>query len=141
MPGFDAAERVLNSESPKAFRGNDAFFLLNVAVHVRSARTPHPSSQVRILGSHLVGVVSSLSVVGFSSIAKTIGVHTRNEIGVVISQRASDLSITKSRYGALVFEWWFAQGCPPVTAADGAMENLRHLAVAESQTKYGGKKK
>jgi hypothetical protein len=43
----------------------------------------------------------------------------------IIDERAKSLSISRSRFAALVFEWWEAQGCPPVTPADEALQILR----------------
>lgn len=57
----------------------------------------------------------------------------------VIRERATSLSMTKGRYASHIVQWWFQQGCPPVTRADEAIQQLAELQmVAESKPK--GKK-
>lgn len=68
--------------------------------------------------------------VGKSSISGVLGAQVRNEIIVEVTARAESLSIAKGRFAALIFEKWFADGCPPVTPADAAMEMLRNHAQA-----------
>lgn len=65
---------------------------------------------------------------GKSSIAATLSVHCRNEIIAEISARADALSMQgRGSYAAKVLEWWYAQGCPAVTPADQAMQDIRAL--------------
>jgi hypothetical protein len=53
-----------------------------------------------------------------------LGAQVRNEIVAEVTNRAAALSLTKSRYAAMVFEWWEAQGFPAVSPADQAMQDL-----------------
>jgi hypothetical protein len=67
----------------------------------------------------------------------------RNEIVAEVTNRAAALSLTRSRYAALVFEWWEAQGFPAVSPADQAMQDIAVLSrqmVAEPPAPAGRKK-
>jgi streptomycin 6-kinase len=55
------------------------------------------------------------------------------QLGAILTERAVALSLSRSRFTALVLEWWEAQGCPAVTPADDAMMILR-------RGKNGGKR-
>lgn len=71
--------------------------------------------------------------VGKSSIAATLSVHCRNEIIAEIALRADALSMQgRGSYAAKVLEWWYAQGCPAVTPADQAMQDIRALERAKA---------
>ncbi|MCF3650160.1 hypothetical protein [Synoicihabitans lomoniglobus] len=54
--------------------------------------------------------------------AETLGVHTRKEIVAEIIRRGDALGQKKGTYAAAIFEWWWEQGCPPVTKPDELME-------------------
>lgn len=56
----------------------------------------------------------------------------RNEIIAELRARGDALSIAQGRFTALVLEWWFAQGCPAVTKADQAMQDIRALERAKA---------
>jgi hypothetical protein len=43
----------------------------------------------------------------------------------VINERSKSLSMTRSKYVGLIFAWWEAQGCPPVSPADEAVLILK----------------
>lgn len=79
--------------------------------------------------------------VGRAHDAGTIGVHVSHELRDILDERGGALSMTRSRYGALVFEWWKQQGCPAVTPADQAMQDLKALKAAEAKATYAAKKK
>jgi hypothetical protein len=49
----------------------------------------------------------------------------------VITERANALSMTKGKFAAQIIQWWWQQGCPPVTKADNAVIQLSQLSVAE----------
>jgi hypothetical protein len=63
-----------------------------------------------------------------SANATTLGVHTRNEIIEEIVTRGDALRLKKGTYASLIFDWWFSQGCPPVTEADRLMQISKKAA-------------
>lgn len=48
-----------------------------------------------------------------------------SEILDEIDQRAAALSLTRSKFAALVYIWWKESGFPPVTKADEAMQTFK----------------
>lgn len=54
--------------------------------------------------------------------ADTIGIHVRNEIIDEIVSRANALGVKKGTYGAMILDWWHAQGCPAVSEPDRLMQ-------------------
>ncbi len=65
--------------------------------------------------------------VGKSSISGQVNAQVRNEVIAELRARGEALSIAQGRYTALVLEWWHAQGCPAVTKADQAMQDIRAM--------------
>lgn len=57
--------------------------------------------------------------------AATFAAHIGNETIRMIESRAASLGISKSKYGALIFERWVESGCPPVNDADRALQILK----------------
>ena len=56
---------------------------------------------------------------------RQINAGVPHEILKIVDERADALSLTRGKYAALVFAWWEAQGCPPVTHADEAVQILK----------------
>lgn len=78
---------------------------------------------------------------GTSKKGATLSVHTRNEIISSITERGAALTVKKGTYAALVLEWWYSQGCPAVTPADQAMQDMKVLQAAEGKATPPAKKK
>jgi hypothetical protein len=65
--------------------------------------------------------------VGKSTISGPVSAQVPNDIIAELDRRADSLSIKRGTFTVLVFEWWKAQGYPPVTRADQAMQDIRAL--------------
>lgn len=57
--------------------------------------------------------------------AETLSVHTRKELLAQIIARGESIGKKKGGYAALVLEWWYKQGCPPVSEADAAVQTVK----------------
>jgi len=54
-----------------------------------------------------------------------IGVNAPANLVAIIDERADSLGLTRSRFAAMILEWWEARGCPPVSPADEAVQLLK----------------
>lgn len=54
--------------------------------------------------------------------AETLSVHASKANIGIIAQRAELLSMTKSKFAALVIDYWVSAGCPPVSEGDRLMQ-------------------
>jgi len=57
--------------------------------------------------------------------AENLSVHLRAEIVAEIIARGTALDKKKGSYAAMILEKWFADGCPPISAADDALLKLK----------------
>lgn len=57
--------------------------------------------------------------------ADTLGVHMPDAWHVIIQERANALGMTKSKFAREVFALWIEAGCPPINAADAALQTLK----------------
>ena len=65
--------------------------------------------------------------------AQTLGVHVANDIVEMIARRADARGVSKSRYSAMIFEWWKAQGYPALDTVDSTARALvKQRMVAEN---------
>ena len=80
---------------------------------------------------------------GKSISGETLSLHTRKEIVAEIATRGAALNLKKGTFAALIFEKWFADGCPAVTPADEAMQTLKlgGIAAERRQSPYIASKK
>jgi len=60
-------------------------------------------------------------------------------LAVEIEQYARGLGLSKSAYGALVYQWWMEQGCPPVCEEDReARESAEVLKIVKDPKRREG---
>lgn len=57
--------------------------------------------------------------------AQTIAAHVKNELADAIDARAAELGVKRGRYIAMILEKWVEEGCPPVSPADSAMQEVK----------------
>jgi len=57
--------------------------------------------------------------------AETLSVHANKANVAIIAARAELLSMSKSKFAALIIDRWVSEGCPPVSHADDALLKLR----------------
>lgn len=73
--------------------------------------------------------------------AGTESAHLSGKLREAIRERCEPISLTRSKYLALIVEWWDQQGRPPVNGADAAMLQIKSLNVTESKQGATGKGK
>lgn len=56
-----------------------------------------------------------------------VNTYVPNDLCKAIDHRAQKLSMTRSRYTALILAQWKAAGCPPVTEADEALMRISEI--------------
>ncbi|AHF94159.1 hypothetical protein OPIT5_06885 [Opitutaceae bacterium TAV5] len=54
--------------------------------------------------------------------SETLSVHASKKHVETIAARAAPLSLSKSKYAALIIEQWVQAGCPPVNEPDRLMQ-------------------
>lgn len=71
---------------------------------------------------------------GKSTTAETLSVHASKKIVRIVHARGEAIGQKKSRFAALVLEWWVAQGCPAVNKIDATTraEVMAQLARADN---------
>jgi hypothetical protein len=61
--------------------------------------------------------------------AETLSVHASKDNVAIITARAELLSMSKSKFAALIIDRWVAEGAPPVSPADDALLKLKPTTV------------
>lgn len=55
---------------------------------------------------------------GNSSVAQPVSAQVPNDIAEMLARRAKARGITRSRYLAMILEWWRSQGYPAIDTID-----------------------
>jgi hypothetical protein len=73
-------------------------------------------------------------LMGKAKDAETLSVHASKANIGIIAQRAELLSMTKSKFAALVIENWVSLGCPPVSEGDRLMQIAKQSEKRDAKT-------
>lgn len=76
-----------------------------------------------------------MNTVSKSRVSETMGVHVPKRIARLIEARAEAIGHKKSRYAAMIVEWWAAQGAPAINRVDETMraEVMDQVAAKNKQ--------